>query len=98
MLGRLRASHRTPATPPYNHLGLPWRTHRIADAKPIPPGQPVELRFDLLPMSYVFRAGHKIRLTLTFADPQRRESPPPVVVLSGPATPSALTLPLIAAR
>src|SRR5690606_13548712 len=33
MLGRLRASHRTLASPPYNHLGLPWHTHRIADAR-----------------------------------------------------------------
>jgi predicted acyl esterase len=98
MLGRLRASHRQLAAPPYNHLGLPWQTHRIADAKPVPAGQPVELKFDLLPMSYIFKAGHNVRLTLTFADPQRRESPPPVTVLSGGVTPSALTLPLIAAR
>jgi uncharacterized protein len=98
MLGRQRASHRQLATPPYNHLGLPWQTHKIADAKPVPLGQPAELKFDLLPMSYVFKSGHKVRLTLTFADPQRRESPPPVIVLSGPSTPSALTLPLIPAR
>jgi hypothetical protein len=98
MLGRLRASHRQLATPPYNHLGLPWQTHRIADARPAPAGQPIELKFDLLPMSYIFKSGHKVRLTLTFADPQRRESPPPVTVLSGGATPSALTLPLIPAR
>ena len=98
MLGRLRASHRTLATPPYNHLGLPWQTHRIADAKPVTQGEPVELKFDLLPMSYIFKSGHKVRLTLTFADPQRRESPPPVAILTGGATPSAITLPLIPVR
>jgi putative CocE/NonD family hydrolase len=99
MLGRLRASHRTLATAPYNHLGLPWMTHRIADAKPVPMGQPVELKFDLLPMSYIFKAGHKVRVTLTFADPQRRANgAPPVTILSGGATPSSLTLPLIPAR
>jgi uncharacterized protein len=99
MLGRLRASHRTLAAPPYNHLGLPWMTHRIADAKPVPAGQPVELKFDLLPMSYIFKAGHKVRMTLTFADPQRRVGgAPPVTILSGGATPSSLTLPLIPAK
>ncbi len=97
MLGRLRASHRALADPPYDHLGLPWMTHKAADAKPVPAGQPVELKFDLLPMSYIFKAGHKVRLTLGFADPQRREAPPPVAILTGPSTPSALTLPLIPA-
>jgi uncharacterized protein len=94
MLGRLRASHRTLATAPYNHLGLPWMTHKTADAKPVPAGQPVELKFDLLPMSYVFKTGHKVRVTLTFADPQRRSSAQSVTVLTGAATPSAITLPL----
>ena len=98
MLGRLRASHRTLATPPYNHLGLPWMTHKAADAKPVPAGQPVELKFDLLPMSYIFKAGNRLRVTLTFADPQRRASPPPVAILTGGATPSAITLPLIPSR
>jgi putative CocE/NonD family hydrolase len=98
MLGRLRASHRALATPPYNHFGLPWRTYKAAHAKPVPPGQPVELTFDLLPVSYIFKTGHKVRLTLTFADPLRRDNAPPVTVLAGPATPSALTLPLIPLR
>ena len=70
----------TLAAPPYNHLGLPWMTHKAADAKPVPAGQPVELKFDLLPMSYIFKAGHKLRVTLTFADPQRRDTPPPVTM------------------
>ncbi|RYG35120.1 MAG: CocE/NonD family hydrolase, partial [Burkholderiales bacterium] len=98
MLGRLRASHRTLATAPYNHLGLPWMTHKQSDAKAVPAGQPVELVFDLLPMSYIFKAGNKVRVTLTFADPQRRDGLPPVTVLTGGATPSSITLPVIAAR
>jgi len=97
MVGRLRASHRTLAAAPYNHLGLPWMTHKAADAKPVPAGQPVELKFDLLPMSYIFKAGNKVRVTLTFADPQRRASAPGVTVLSGGATPSSITLPVIPA-
>jgi hypothetical protein len=49
-------------------------------------------------MSYIFKAGHKLRLTLNFADPQRRDAPPPVTVLTGGATPSAISLPLIPSR
>lgn len=95
MLGRLRASHRALAKPPYNHLGLPWHSFAQADARPVPPSEPVELKFDLLPMSYIFKTGHRIRVTVTFADPQLREAPPPVTILTGGATPSALSLPLI---
>lgn len=95
MLGRLRASHRAPATAPYNYLGLPWQTHLEADASPVPRGQPVELKFDLLPMSYIFKAGHRLRVTLSFADPDRRASSPPVVILTGGEARSTLTLPII---
>jgi putative CocE/NonD family hydrolase len=98
MLGRLRASHRQLAKPPYNYLNLPWQTHRQGDAKPVPAGQPVELKFDLLPMSYIFKTGHKLRLALTFADPQRRDNPPAVAILAGGSTPSAIDLPLIWVR
>jgi putative CocE/NonD family hydrolase len=98
MLGRLRASNRTLAQPPYNHLGLPWMTHNEADAKPVPAGEPTLLSFDLLPMSYIFKAGHKVRVTLTFADPRGRDAPPPVTVLTGPQHSSALVLPVIPAR
>ena len=96
MLGQLRASQRTLAQAPYNNLGLPWMTHREADAKPLPANAATELRFDLLPMSYIFKAGHKVRVTFTFVDPQRRTAgTAPVTILSGPATPSAIVLPVI---
>lgn len=98
MLGRLRASHRTLAKAPYDHLGLPWMTHKESDAKPVPADQPTELTFDLLPMSYIFKTGHRVRVTFTFADPQRRESAPAVAILTGPATPSAMVLPLVPLR
>lgn len=97
MLGRLRASHRTLAKPPYNYLGLPWMTHAEADARPLPKAQATELTFDVLPMSYVFKAGHKVRVTITFADPARAASAPPVTILTGPQTPSHIVLPVIPA-
>jgi uncharacterized protein len=98
MLGRLRASHRALATAPYNNLGLPWSTHKAADAQPIADESPAKLQFELLPMSYIFKTGHKVRVTVTFADPERRASAPAVSVLIGGSTPSALTLPLIPSR
>jgi predicted acyl esterase len=96
MLGRLRASHRALAPAPYNDMGLPWHSHLAADARPLEAGRPAELVFDLLPMSYIFKAGHRIRVTLTFADPMRRPGgAPAVTVLRGSGTQSYLTLPVI---
>ena len=99
MVGRLRASHRTLATAPFNTFGLPWRTFKAADARPLEAGKPAELVFDLLPMSYLFKAGHRIRLHVTFADPARKAGTPPVVqVHTGPGQLSFLTLPVIPAK
>jgi len=96
MLGRLRASERALAKAPYNNLGLPWHTYREGDARPLKPGAPTELEFDLLPMSYIFKAGHRVRLTLTFGDPIRAtDAVPTVTVLRGPKTHSYVTLPII---
>lgn len=95
MLGQLRASHRATARAPYDHLDLPWRTFRQADARPMPAGQAQELTFDLLPMSYVFKAGHKVRLTLSFSDPERRADAPPVTIHRSSKTASALILPVV---
>ena len=95
MVGRLRASHRKLGKAPYNALGLPWHSFASSDAKPLTPDQPAELRFDMLPMSYIFKAGHRIRLTLTFADPARGASPATVSVHQGPKQASYVTLPLI---
>jgi putative CocE/NonD family hydrolase len=55
--GVLRAPHRAPA-----------RSFRRADAAPVTPGEPVELAFELLPISYRFAAGHRVRLALAGAD------------------------------
>jgi predicted acyl esterase len=96
--GRLRASLRKEETPPYNTLGLPWHPFTAASVQPLTPDVPVELRFDLFATSYIFKAGHRIRLTLNFADERAtaRQSPPPSVkVYFGPHMRSRLTLPII---
>jgi len=55
--GVLRALHRSPA-----------RTFCRADAALVEPGAIVELAFELLPVSYRFDAGHRVRLALAGAD------------------------------
>lgn len=96
MLGQLRASHRKLAPAPYDHAGLPWRTFAQSDVAPMPTGAPQELVFDLLPMSYIFKAGHRLRLTLSFSDPTQREDERlNAVVHRAPSRPSALVLPVI---
>jgi hypothetical protein len=81
---QLRASHRTLGTPPFDNLGQPWHRHFQEDAVPLTPYQPVELVPDPLPISYIFPAGHHIRVTITCAYPGAtflRSSPPPVVTV-----------------
>ncbi len=97
MHGRLRASQRKEEMPPYENLGLPWHPFREADAQPLTPNEPVKLRFDMLPISMVFQAGHKIRLVVTFADTATpRLTPVPTVkVYRDAMRASSVTLPII---
>jgi len=96
--GHLRAWHRKLAagTPPYQ-TPAPYRTFTRADTRPLEPNEPAELRFDLLPISWQFRAGHRLRLALAGADRDHFVvwSPSPrLAVHHGPARPSCLELPV----
>jgi putative CocE/NonD family hydrolase len=71
----LRASHRALIKAPFNNLGLPFHRHYKSDLAPILAGEPVELVFDLMPISYLFRAGNRIRITVTCADADNFETP-----------------------
>ncbi|MFC1838038.1 CocE/NonD family hydrolase [Thermodesulfobacteriota bacterium] len=95
--GRLRASLRKLDDPPYNNLGLPWHRCYEEDMAPLVPGRPTELEFDILPVSMVFRAGHRIRLAINFADrtTPRLDPAPEVTVYRDPIHRSYLTLPVI---
>ncbi len=97
MHGRLRASLRKEEPAPYNTLGLPYHPFRQSDVMPLVPGEPTLLRFDLLPISIVFKAGHRIQLKLSFADPVTpRVTPAPTVsIYHDAAHPSSVTLPVI---
>jgi putative CocE/NonD family hydrolase len=81
--GTLRASHRVISTPPYEYLSLPYHRSFAEDIAELPIGEPVELVFDLHPTSNIFDQGHRIRLTITFADRDNTQtlelSPAPTV-------------------
>ena len=102
--GVLRASRRNIATPPWGDegLGLPYHRDFRADDQPLEPGKPVEMKFELYATSYVFRAGHRIRVSVTNAigdssspEPGWVEHPAHTDFLVGAGFPSALQLPVI---
>ncbi len=96
--GKLRASMRALAPAPYENLGLPWHPGTEASRQPLEPGKPVELVFDLMPTSYLFKAGHRVRITLQFSDARataRLDPAPQVTVLSGGEFASRVILPVI---
>lgn len=73
--GSLRTSHRGLSEAPFKNLGLPYHRHYKSDLAPIVAGEPIELVFDLLPTSYLFRAGNRMRITVTCADADNFETP-----------------------
>jgi putative CocE/NonD family hydrolase len=101
--GNLRASHRALSEAPYNNLGLPYHRHYKSDLKPIAAGEPVELVFNLLPTSYLFRAGNRIRISVTCADADNFETPalnpaPKLRLLRDVNHPSLIQLPVVQSR
>jgi len=47
---------------------IAYHSYLEKDAAPIPANEVVELRFDLLPISYLFKKGHRIRIAIGTAD------------------------------
>jgi uncharacterized protein len=95
--GRMRAGHRKLAQAPYNNLGLPWHRSFEQDVQPLKPGEAAQLLFDLQPISIVFKAGHRIRLVLTFAAgaaTPRVEPAPMISIYRDAQRRSALLLPV----
>lgn len=96
--GRLRASLRETTEAPYNNLGLPYHPFTQGSVDKLTPGEPVELELDFYVISNVFKAGHRIRLTLQFADSRatpKLDPPAEVSVYYGGDRESALILPVI---
>jgi predicted acyl esterase len=96
--GKLRASMRALADAPYDTMGLPWHPATEASRQPLQPGEPVELTFDFMPLSYLFKAGHRIRVTLQFSDARasaKLDPAPEVSVFHRRGAESRVDLPLI---
>ena len=98
--GQLRASHRRLSDPPYDRMGLPYHRSYAEDMLDLVPGEVAELVFDLQPVSYLFRAGNRVRVSITCADKDTFATPvivptPVVNLLHGPSYPSRMVLPVI---
>lgn len=99
--GELRALHRKlcDGPPPYEMFG-PCHTFSREDAQPLRPNEVAELRFALLPTSYLIRKGHRIRIALAGADRDHVTPAPgdsPTVRFHRDAThASAVDLPVVA--
>jgi putative CocE/NonD family hydrolase len=78
----------------------PYRPYLRSDAQEVVPGR-MELRFDLFPISWLFRAGHAIRVAIAGADRDNflrvlPGDPPLIAVGYGPNAPSQIQLPVMA--
>jgi len=100
--GSIRALNRTLGTAPYNDMGLPWPTNAKADAEAVAPlSQDIAMiRFPLQPAGWLFKAGHRIRVTIQGADADSNLTfpavpPPKVTIVRDPAHPSRITLPVL---
>src|SRR5690606_36201946 len=65
----LRASHRKTGPAPYDTGGVPWQTHRRADAQPLKPGEPVALDISFSATAYALQPGDMLRLSVTSRAP-----------------------------
>ncbi len=67
--GELRIAHRaiSDEEPPYKQT-VPYHSFERKDASLLPVGTVAELRFDMLPTSYLFKKGHRIRLIISGGD------------------------------
>ena len=98
-MGKLRASLRSVSKAPYNTIGLPWHPCRKEDVVPVSfENGPIELRIDMKPTSYVFKAGKRVQLAITSSLSRfqyYREDPAPTVhIYRNDVYPSRLVLPI----
>jgi putative CocE/NonD family hydrolase len=96
--GCLRASARSLAAAPYWFAG-PFHPFAQADPEPLVPGEVAELAFDLFPVSWLFRAGHRVRIAISGADtdsfvPVAQDQSPLLRMHSGPNHLSRVELPV----
>ncbi|WP_375206479.1 CocE/NonD family hydrolase [Hyphococcus sp.] len=99
--GRLLMSHRKLSEPPYDYAGLPWHSGNKADVSPVRPGKIYDITFALTPSAKIFRAGHRIRVSIRGADPRQRNideiaaEPAPELTIYTGAKKSAVAIPFV---
>lgn len=98
--GQLRGLHRKLSTEkPLYDSPVPYHTYLQKDAAPLEPGEIHQFVFDLLPTSYVFKEGHRIRLAIAGADRDHFDvppgPPPNLKIYRGALQPSHLVLPTV---
>jgi len=98
--GMLRAIHHplSQDAPPYQDP-VPYRTYTRKDSRALPPDEVTSLIFDLLPTSYLFNKGHRIRVAISGVDrdyfAQLPGPLPTLKVLRNSRHPSHLILPIM---
>jgi len=98
--GMLRALHRKTASPPKNYAcDWPYRGYKRADTALLEAGEPALLEFALLPVSWTFAKGSRLRISIAGADAQHYPQvtpgrPPRLQVLCGGDDASCADLPL----
>ena len=98
--GNFRAVHRkiSDKKPSYKSPA-PFHSFERKDALPLVPGQIVHLQFELHPVSYLFRKGHRIRLAVGGADKNHfrtLEDPPTAITFEwNKSNPSSVILPIV---
>jgi putative CocE/NonD family hydrolase len=97
--GMLRVAHRKVSLEPHPyHLQVPFHTYKKEDFRLLIPGEVAKLSVDLLPVSYLFRKGHAIRVAIAGADKDNFEilpdTPPDLKVLWGGEFASGLEVPV----
>ncbi|HSQ79484.1 MAG TPA: CocE/NonD family hydrolase [Candidatus Bathyarchaeia archaeon] len=98
--GAIKASFRALGPAPYDVLGLPYHRGFKRDVRPLTPGEPAELVFDLQPTSNIFDAGHRVRITITCSDADNAETPairpaPKITIFREPGRASRVVLPIV---
>jgi uncharacterized protein len=98
--GRIKASLRKEGAAPWvMPTGVPWHRAYAEDAQPLSGSTPVELRFAMMPTSWLFKSGHHIQITVTGSDYRERArdltTPPRITLYADKAHASSVTLPVI---
>ena len=104
--GAIRASRRKLSRAPWGDTGLPWHSNKAADDQPLQAGVPARLDFAMMPTSWVFRSGHRLRVSIVNAAGKGFQQPPGTdpanpasfEILRGGKYASSVTLPLMPAR